>query len=567
MFVNRTHGVVAATLGALSLGLAGCADPVQNTDLRPEGPPEVLAVLVLTDAAFQLYETATFCAPNDEKRPSLVGLPDFTTQQVCPETLSEGAEEVGNAYPDGWYIRIMFDELLDPSVEKLTEILDDDGNPTDTYTGSIADAHPVTLRCESINGGMVEVDYDGYYSPAGNRITWPVGPSLVIKPNDPTLIATGSKCEVTINDSVTDKSGDTVDSAQRGPYAFSVAPIEVLAIEPEDGSEVDAALTSLDGVFVQFNTFVDPASFCDEGAGTDCEFEFSPDAGGVAYDGDGVEHFFTTQDPAAVETDYTFSFIEGTKIKDRCGKEMTFGAPSEANGTKISFTTNPFALNGASIATGETASMMKKVVLEFSNIIDATSIDASDFSISPTPTSSALVAEDNVLLLEGYFDVDTEYTFTLSAGAVFADANGAETTIEEAETITWKTQPAIAATFSPSDNGTITKSTSTSAVGVTIGFNAPMKGNDLTEDTEYTFESGGTAVTGFTVAPSGCGVSDTSCAVTIKKDLPPGTYTFTLKMGATLEDQLGNMYTQAADKVIHFTVEGPAAPEPTPACL
>ena len=72
MFVNRTHGVVAATLGALGLGLAGCDDATQDTDLRSEGPPDVLAVLVLTDASFQLYETATYCRPNDEKRPGLV---------------------------------------------------------------------------------------------------------------------------------------------------------------------------------------------------------------------------------------------------------------------------------------------------------------------------------------------------------------------------------------------------------------------------------------------------------------------------------------------------------------
>jgi hypothetical protein len=552
------------------LGLAGCDDAVQSTDLRSEGPPDVLAVLVMTDAVSGLVESATYCRPNDEKRPSQVGLPDFTTTQVCPAELSEAADEVTNALPDGWYVRIMFDELLDPEIETLTEIIDPDtGEATDTYVGSIATTKPVTLECESVNGGMVEVDYDGYYSPSGNRITWPLGPSLVVKPNDPTLIATASQCEITINDNVTDKAGNPVAADQRGPYKFSVAPIEVLAIEPEDGSEVDAAITQVDGVFVQFNTFVDPDSFCDEGAGTDCEFEFTPAEGGVDYDNDDLEHYFFTANPAKVETDYTFSFIEGTKIKDRCGKEMTFGAPSEANGTKISFTTNPFALNGASISTGETASMMKKVILEFSNIIDATSVSAADYTITPTPTSSSLVADGNALLLEGYFDVDTEYTFTLNAGAVIADANGAMATIEEAETITWKTQPAISATFSPSDNGTITKSTSTSAVGVTIGFNAPMKGTaaDLVEDTEYTFESGGTAVTGFTVAPKGCGVSDTSCAVTITKDLAPGTYTFTLKMGATLEDQLGNVYTQAADKVIHFTVEAPEAPEPTPACL
>src|SRR5690606_39027695 len=112
----------------------------------------------------------------DEKRPGLVGLPDFTTQQVCPETLADGVDPVDNAYPDGWYVRIMFDELLDPSIETLTEILDANGEGTGTFRGSIRDANPVKLECQSVtNNAMVNVDYDGYYSPSGNRVTWPVG--------------------------------------------------------------------------------------------------------------------------------------------------------------------------------------------------------------------------------------------------------------------------------------------------------------------------------------------------------------------------------------------------------
>ena len=224
--------------------------------------------------------------------------PKSVIDLICPETLSEGADPVANAYPDGWYIRIMFDELLDPEIETLTEVLDENDQGTDTYVGSIADTHPVTLRCESVNGGMVEVDYDGYYSPAGNRITWPLGPSLVIKPNDPTLIATNSECEVTINEIVTDKDGNSVEASQRGPYTFNVAPIQVLAIDPEDGSEVDATATYVDGVYVQFNTEVDAASFCDEGtAMNECEFAFTPDTGGVAFDPDGTEFYFYTGDP------------------------------------------------------------------------------------------------------------------------------------------------------------------------------------------------------------------------------------------------------------------------------
>src|SRR5690349_13975315 len=109
------YGIVA-TLSALAIG--ACTDPTQRTDLRPEGPPEVLAVMVMDDAANGLSETATFCKKNDDKRPSLVVLPDNSTKQICPVDGSEVKDGVTDAYPQGWFVRIMFDELLDPSVEQ-----------------------------------------------------------------------------------------------------------------------------------------------------------------------------------------------------------------------------------------------------------------------------------------------------------------------------------------------------------------------------------------------------------------------------------------------------------------
>jgi hypothetical protein len=622
MFVNRTHGVVAATLGALSLGLAGCEDATQDTDLRAEGPPDVLAVLVLTDAGAQLYEEATYCRPNDAKRPGLVGLPDITTHQICPESLSEGADMVTNAYPDGWYIRIMFDELLDPEVETLTEVIDEDGNGTDTFVGSIADTHPVTLRCESVNGGMVEVDYDGYYSPAGNRITWPLGPSLVIRPNDATLIGTGSRCEVTINDVVTDKDGTAVETGQRGPYTFEVAPIQVLVVDPADDPDgeapIDASVLFTDGIYVQFNTAVDPASLCDEGTGMDeCEFTFTPAAptgvGQCSVTGDpcltamngadcapagqtcgpaGVyalslvpfgftetEFAFGPNLPAEVNKSYEFKFTGGT-VADRCGNETTLTAGTAADMTLVRYKTNPFKIKNANIVTGETASPLKKLQLLASNIIDSASLETTEYTLTPAPTgavNSSLLGNDVAFL--GHYALNTEYTFTLNAGATVEDVWGVEYTNATPLTVTWKTQPAISATFT-ADNTTFTKATDTSLTGVTITFNTSIVTTDLTapatrttdqltEGTEYTVTGpGNAAVTGFTIDTSsntGCTVGGTSCAIRIRKNLAAGDYTFTLKAGAALTDVLGNVYTQAMDRVIHFTVENP--PPPSPPCL
>jgi len=266
LFVHRTRGVAAAALGVL-VGLGACSDPELNTDLRPEGPPDVLAVLVMSDAAGQIHETATYCKPNDPLRPTLVGLPDFTTEQVCPDTGEVSPAE--DAYPDGWYVRIMFDELLDPSIEELSPILDEEtGEETGNFSGSLASAHPVELQCRSVvSNQMVDVDYDGYYSPSGNRVTWPLGPSLVIKPNDPSLIATNTECEIKLNDNILDKDGIPVPEAQRGPFPFKVSGIKVILLDPpaddaEYEAPIDAVVVYYDNFFAQFNTAIDPSTLC-----------------------------------------------------------------------------------------------------------------------------------------------------------------------------------------------------------------------------------------------------------------------------------------------------------------
>jgi len=153
---RRNASAIFTMAGALAFG--ACTDPVQRTDLRPPGPPEVLTVLAMNDQAGGLIETATFCKTNDEKRPGIVGLPDFSTQQVCDDDLSKPADEVTDAVPTSWYARVEFDRLLDPNVEDLIPILDPDTmQPTGTSTGSLAMTQPVTLKC-----GGVDVPYDGY---------------------------------------------------------------------------------------------------------------------------------------------------------------------------------------------------------------------------------------------------------------------------------------------------------------------------------------------------------------------------------------------------------------------
>ncbi len=618
MFVDPTRGrsqgfaLVAAAAGVFAIG--ACTDPEQNTNLRPEGDPEVLAVLVMNDAANQLVESATYCAPNDKKRPGIVGLPDFTAPEVCPADLSKGASAVDNAYPDGWYIRIMFDELLDPSIEELTEIKDPTTmEGTDTFTGSIANTHPVKLECESVGGGFVEVAYDGYYSPAGNAVTWPLGPSLVIKPNEPKAVATGKSCRVTINDNVTDKTGNKVPSTQRGAYNFKIAPIQIVSIDPPDDPDslapIDALQVWSDNFFVQFNTEVDVGSLCDEGNTMDqCEFSITPedtglcttdggycvksrngadcavpgdtcdDGGYYAYTASGAPKFDTAfgfGPNAPVQTDhgYLFAFKAGSKVTDRCGVETTLAAPSAKDMTSVKFKTKPFGIKTITPGTGDLTSAMKRLDVPFNNVVDVASLEVNtDYTLTPAIASGTVsgTGGGGDIIFYGNYALDTTYTFTLKAGAKVKDVLGAEYTVPEEKVVSWKTQPAVTLT-STADQAVVLKGLPTSAVGVTFTFNQSMDPLSLTP-LDYTFtDSTGTpvvgAVTGVGAAPNVCGPTSTGCQLRVRANIPPGNYTFTLKAGANITGVLGASYTQAADKVIHITVKNVAPTPPPITCL
>jgi hypothetical protein len=641
MFVHRTLGVVA-TLGALLA--AGCDDPELNTELRPEGDPEVLAVLVMTDAAFQLSEQATFCKTGDPLRPNLVGLPDFTTSTVCPEELSEGVDPVETAYPDGWYVRIMFDELLDPSIEELVEIVDPDtGAGTGTFSGSIIGANPVSLQCQSVTGNtLVNVDYDGYYSPSGNRVTWPVGPSLVIKPNNPELIATGKECQITLNDTITDKEGRTVPTSQRGPYTFKVAPVTIIATDPTDSldpsddptlTEVDALYLSNANFYFQFNTEVTVDSFCkdtdfggtfanvfldagegfgycDEGtevfqidppvlasdagggwgvcnisgdacdtgadcpSGEHCDSSYAYTYNGLAAD-DEIGIGYNT--PLKTDTVYTFSLKAGTKLKDRCGVETTLPAPTPENYQAIRFKTNPFELIDSNIVTGDVTPMSRKPTLNFTNVMDPASLEPTEYSITPVPADAEIGQfTGGEIIFGGNYAPDTMYTLTINAGATFADYYGATYTAPEAITISWKTQPKVTLTgTSPADNAEVQKLFFEERIPVSLTFNANMDRTTLEPGTDFTFvntqtNQDVTAATSFLVSNGSggsgnyCAPSSLGCSLRVRADLAPGPYKFTLKAGAQISDQLGNVYTQEKDLVINFTV---LAVQPQAQCL
>jgi hypothetical protein len=252
--IGRTQGHLAATACVLVLG--ACSDPEERSDLRPSGAPEVLTVLVSNDAAGDgILEGATFCKLNDDKRPGLVPANPDGPVQVCPDDLSKSATEVDDAVPLSWYVRIQFDELLNPDIEELLPIPD-----SDLFEGSLAKTQPVVLSC-GVPG--VNVPYDGYYDVTGNSLTWPLAPSLVIIPLDPTTIPTSSACTLMLKaDVIVDKDGEHVPAAQVGPYTFKIAALDLVGTDPAPPRDATkpGTVAPEDPVLLTFNAQVDATS-------------------------------------------------------------------------------------------------------------------------------------------------------------------------------------------------------------------------------------------------------------------------------------------------------------------
>lgn len=249
--IGRTQGLLAATACVLLIG--ACSNPDEQTDLRPSGAPEVLTVLVSNDAAGDgILEGATFCKVNDDKRPTLVPANPDGPAQVCPDDPSKGATKVEDGVPLGWYVRIQFDELLNPDIEDLLPIPN-----SDLLQGSLARTQPVILTCAGAN-----VPYDGYYDPSGNSVTWPLGPSLFIAPLDDTAIPTGSDCTVMIKgDVVIDKDGVHVPGGTEGgvgPYSFTLAPMDLVGTDPAAPKDATkpATVAPEDPLVISFNAQV-----------------------------------------------------------------------------------------------------------------------------------------------------------------------------------------------------------------------------------------------------------------------------------------------------------------------
>lgn len=274
---------------------------------------------MVTVMSESLGETPTFCINGEGVK---------VNADLCPESPDQpGVRDVlpvMDAQPVGWFARVVFSELLDPSIERLEEVDEDGDGVPDLVVGHLDESLPVELAC-----GGSPVAYDGFYDPSGNDVTFPPGPALVIQPLD--YVATGTAdCIVKIKPTVEDKDGIAISDVNlMGPHNFGIAVMTAAGSDPADEAEgIDPTFldTSGDepvqsGPVLSFNAPLDEASLADQislqdAGGTDVPFTLTVAATAVE---------LTLAGPLAAETAYTITVPVANTITDIAGGALTLG--------------------------------------------------------------------------------------------------------------------------------------------------------------------------------------------------------------------------------------------------
>jgi hypothetical protein len=268
-------------------------------------------------------EAATYCRPGEQYKVNTLYCPlrrNGANKPIPGERQLVGGP-VMDATPAGWHARFIFSELIDPSIEELIEA---DG----VITGSLAASQPFVLSC-----GGAEVEYDGWYDPTGNHLSYPPGPSLVAQPLE--FVATGTLCEVSLRAGVvTDKDGEDFPGDHIGPYPFGIAPLSIAETDPADGTD---GVETAAAISIAFNAPIDLDSAADQIVVSDGEtavevtlgYPTDPKTGEPTDDTIVVA---TPAAPLAAGTEYTVSVANDSSIADIAGGPL-------AAGTTFSFTT------------------------------------------------------------------------------------------------------------------------------------------------------------------------------------------------------------------------------------
>lgn len=256
-----TPSVLCLLMLAAAAGLPGCSEEsaAPQPGLRVDGPPDVLAVLAASNRPLPsslLLEEATYCRPNDSKRPARIYVPGSAETEVCPVDVSKTVDVFRAVFPAYWYVRFVFDERLD-----LSTPTEPDFEPA--ASAKLVESGPATLSCDG-----VPVEYTHFYVDKGDKESWPPGPSLKIRPRHPEQVPANAMCEVTLeDDAIIDTSGVSAEDSQLGPYRFQLAPISLLvptgaAAAPYGTNGTIPTLLAGNPAFrINFNHYLDPSSF------------------------------------------------------------------------------------------------------------------------------------------------------------------------------------------------------------------------------------------------------------------------------------------------------------------
>jgi hypothetical protein len=332
---------------------AGCGKEDSKSDLRPEGPPDILQVFVRDGAGVSRLAYG--------EHPDITGTPDDPPDLVPP--LADLAGPVEDAVLLGNRIRIVFDELIrgstveqfvcacDPlnggcstlghtfsgtevNPEQCSSCADNPATPDpENETGKCADAdfdgvpddavlQPgiVTITCGV--GSVTTSELDGWYTPSGNQQVPTslginaLGPALVISP--PVLPA-DQDCEVSVATSVTDKDGNAVPAAAA---TFHTEPLVVLTESTSPPNGATNVPFDVVSVSIPLNSTVDLASLTSTTVTVVVAGETTPVAGALDLE-DPTTILWTAAAPLTPSTEYEVSVTTG--VTDSFGVNLSAG--------------------------------------------------------------------------------------------------------------------------------------------------------------------------------------------------------------------------------------------------
>ncbi len=262
-------------VGSLAAGLIGCSAPASKTDLKPEGPPEVLQLFVSERAGAATALGLAFNANPEYAVDVKGGGPNNDMANGCGDAFDEFGDDckVTDAVTDPTQkMRIIFDELLNGSTveefvcacagatpncpnmvissldpSKCADNPDTTADEASRWLDVNNDGMPdkaklvtgiVTFFCDDTMLYSTAAD-DGFYNPSGNQLI-PVatklaglGPALVVTAKQG--LKTSAKCRITIGSNVTDKQGELVPALPT-TVTFQTEALAVLKSTPTEAA-------------------------------------------------------------------------------------------------------------------------------------------------------------------------------------------------------------------------------------------------------------------------------------------------------------------------------------------